>query len=105
LSDNDHYHYASDLHDGAEKHHRHYDLEREDETAQQDIRRLREDVRELRSLLDGALDRIGELEAERHTDVQPEIEPEPEEYDPGPECDDEGGASEYRHITTLEEPW
>lgn len=24
-------------------------------------------------------------------------EPEPEEYDPGPECDDEGGMSEYRY--------
>jgi hypothetical protein len=24
-------------------------------------------------------------------------EPEPEEYDPGPEIDDEGGMSEYRH--------
>jgi hypothetical protein len=24
-------------------------------------------------------------------------EPEPEEYDPGPECDDAGGMSEYRH--------
>jgi hypothetical protein len=24
-------------------------------------------------------------------------EPEPEEYDPGPEVDDEGGMSEYRH--------
>ena len=27
-----------------------------------------------------------------------EDEPEPEPYDPGPECDDEGGMSEYRHI-------
>lgn len=27
-----------------------------------------------------------------------EEEPEPEEYDPGPECDDEGGMSEYRYI-------
>jgi len=26
-----------------------------------------------------------------------EPEPEPEEYDPGPEVDDEGGMSEYRH--------
>ena len=25
-------------------------------------------------------------------------EPEPEEYDPGPECDDAGGMSEYRHV-------
>jgi hypothetical protein len=26
-----------------------------------------------------------------------DAEPEPEEYDPGPEVDDEGGMSEYRH--------
>ena len=62
MSDNDHWHYAGDIHGGAEQHHRHYDLERDDETAQQDIRRLQEDVRELRSLLDNALDRIGDLE-------------------------------------------
>jgi len=31
---------------------------------------------------------------------------EPEEYDPGPEADDEGGMSEYRHAAATEgEPW
>jgi hypothetical protein len=29
---------------------------------------------------------------------QPDDEPEPEEHDPGPEVDDEGGMSEYRYI-------
>jgi hypothetical protein len=28
-----------------------------------------------------------------------ESEPEPEDYDPGPEVDDEGGMSEYRYVT------
>jgi hypothetical protein len=32
-------------------------------------------------------------------------EPEPEEYDPGPEIDDEGGMSEYRHVPYEPEPW
>ncbi len=32
-------------------------------------------------------------------------EPEPEQYDPGPECDDQGGMSEYRYAITPEEPW
>jgi transcriptional regulator with XRE-family HTH domain len=31
-------------------------------------------------------------------------EPEPEDYDPGPECDDEGGMSEYRYLTAPDEP-
>ncbi len=26
------------------------------------------------------------------------LAPEPVEYDPGPECDDEGGMSEYRYL-------
>jgi chromosome segregation ATPase len=115
LSDNDHWHYASDIHGGAEQHHRHHDLEREDETAQRDIRRLQEDVRELRSLLDSALDRISELEAATPEAQQAEYEadvavadlaasgydddrPDLEEYNPGPECDDEGGMSEYRYV-------
>jgi hypothetical protein len=33
----------------------------------------------------------------------PGDEPEPEDYDPGPEVDDEGGMSEYRYLTTPEE--
>ena len=61
MSDHDHYG------EYAEEQHRHYDLEREDETAQRDIRRLQEDVRELRSLLDDALDRIRGLEHLRPT--------------------------------------
>ena len=40
-----------------------------------------------------------------HTD-EPE-EPEPDEYDPGPEVDDEGGMSEYRHavLPAGQKPW
>jgi hypothetical protein len=34
-----------------------------------------------------------------------EPEPEPEDYAPGPEVDDEGGMSEYRHADNLGEPW
>ena len=61
MSDHDHYgEYAEDRH-------RHYDLEREDETAQRDIRGLREDVREMRSQLDDALERIRNLERLRPT--------------------------------------
>lgn len=32
-------------------------------------------------------------------------EPEPEDYDPGPEVDDEGGMSEYRYGPAGDEPW
>lgn len=32
-------------------------------------------------------------------------EPEPDDYDPGPEVDDEGGMSEYRHMPHEPEPW
>jgi hypothetical protein len=32
-------------------------------------------------------------------------EPEPAEYDPGPEVDDEGGMSEYRHAPHEPGPW
>ena len=111
MSDHDHYG------EYAVKRHRHYDLEREDETAQEDIRRLREDVRELRNRLYGALGRIASWTAgrprhgkrstrqtwRRQTSPNPAMtatkamaqcpycidEPEPEEYDPGPETDDE----------------
>jgi hypothetical protein len=34
----------------------------------------------------------------------PDDEPEPDEYDPGPEVDDEGGMSEYRHYYEPQ-PW
>ncbi len=37
----------------------------------------------------------------------PDDEPEPAEYDPGPKVDDQGGMSEYRHLSAgpQEEPW
>ena len=59
----DHDHYG----EYAEERHRHYDLERDDETAQRDIRRLREDVRELRAELDSVLGRIRDLDRLRPT--------------------------------------
>ena len=34
-----------------------------------------------------------------------EEEPEAEDYDPGPECDDEGGMSEHRYMIEPEDPW
>ena len=34
-----------------------------------------------------------------------EEEPESEDYDPGPECDDEGGMSEHRHMIEPGDPW
>jgi hypothetical protein len=80
----DHWHYADEIHGAAEQHHRHYDTESE-------IRGLRED-------LNRALARISDLEA------GPEEEPEPDDYDPGPEVDDEGGMSEYRYAGIGEEP-
>jgi hypothetical protein len=45
----DHWHYASDIHGGAEEHHRHYDTEREIEQLR---RELAADVRQLRSQAD-----------------------------------------------------
>jgi chromosome segregation ATPase len=81
---------------------------------------LRQDVRELRAHLAGALARVDQLEAEHQADAQREAwelreaaergrepvygppddedEPKPAEYDPGPEIDDEGGMSEYRYL-------
>ena len=127
----DHDHYG----EYAEERHRHYDLERDDEAAQRDIRRLQDDVRELRTLLDNALDSIRGLDRLRPTctachdatatqqtasgpacaecvgdpdeptnrEIEPEPDgwhdgPDPEDYDPGTEADDEGGMSEYRYI-------
>ncbi len=87
-------------------------------------RELREDVRELRGRLGTAERRIRELEVQtpqaRQLQVEADLaaadlaesgygwheeEPEPAEYDPGPEADDEGGMSEYRHALLGEEPW
>ena len=61
--DDGHWHYAYDIHGGAEELHRHYDLERDDEAAQREIQRLQRDVDDLRGQLGGALDRIRQLEA------------------------------------------
>ena len=148
---NDHDHrgqYADERHDHdidyAPLHHRHYDLETDDKTAQQGITCLRAEVDELRGQLDDAVGRIRGLEDanvrlvaalrasaidhdtvrasgmadETHLAISGELVealetfadavagtlddepgPEPEEYDPGPEADDEGGMSEYRY------PW
>jgi predicted nucleic acid-binding Zn-ribbon protein len=127
MSWNDHDHrgqYADDRHDHgldyAERHHRHHDLETDDKTAQQAITCLRDEVAELRRRLD-ALDRIGDLEKQTPQAQQLQLEadlaaadlaasgydrydePEPDDYDPGPEVDDEGGMSEYRY--TLPEDY
>jgi hypothetical protein len=65
---NDHTHreYAEERHDHdldyAEKHHRHYDLETDDKTAQQAITCLQDEVAGLRRQVDAALERIGDLE-------------------------------------------
>ncbi len=93
-----HSHYASDIHDAAGRDHSHHDLE-------QLIAGLRED-------LGRALERIADLEARHDGPVhlavaEPDEEPEPEDCDPGPEVDDEGGMSEYRYaaLTGEEESW
>jgi chromosome segregation ATPase len=58
----DHWHYSSDIHGGADQHHRHYDLEREDDSLRQEIGNLREAAQSLSSELAAAFTRIGELE-------------------------------------------
>ena len=45
---------------------------------------------------------VGEWAAAHHP-AGPGGEPEPGEYDPGPEADDEGGMSEYRHYADWAE--
>jgi hypothetical protein len=89
-------------------------------------RDLRQDVRELRGALELAEQRISELEKHTPQAQQLQLEadlaaadlaesgydrhgrdcqcsycatdePETDKYDPGPEVDDEGGMSEYRH--------
>jgi hypothetical protein len=146
---NDHDHrgeYAEERHDRgldyAEKHHRHYDLETDDKTAQQRITCLRDEVAGLREQLGHALGRVTALETanlrlaaalraslaehdagrrtamadQAHLAVSTELadaftalvdvlegahntepEPMPEQHDPAPEVDDEGGMSEYRY--------
>jgi hypothetical protein len=91
----------------------------------QAIRDLRQDVRELRSLVDHAITRISDLEADAPQARQLQLEADLaladlaesgydhhgqdcqfpycydpddyDDYDPGPECDDQGGMSEYQH--------
>jgi hypothetical protein len=106
--------------DYAKLHHRHYDLETDDKTAQQAITCLRVELDELRRQFDDALGRIADLERLQPTCVicldatatqqtvhgpacsdcvgEPEERPEPEPWDPGPETVDEGGMSEYRSV-------
>jgi len=45
----DHWHYSSDIHGGAEEHHRHHDIERELASLRNDMNILTERVRELES--------------------------------------------------------
>jgi hypothetical protein len=89
------------------------------------IRDLRQDIRDLRGLLDDALTRISDLEADTPQARQLQLEADLaaadlaesgydrhghdcqcsycynpddyDDYDPGPECDDQGGMSEYQH--------
>jgi hypothetical protein len=109
---NDHDHrseYADERHDHdldyAEKHHRHYDDESAARGVREDLSRAEKRIRELEDGLRDALNRIHVLE-DRQPDYAGEPEPEPglEEFDPGPEADDEGGMSEYRHAG-LGEDW
>jgi hypothetical protein len=63
-----HDHSFWDLHDVAELHHRHYDDESTVQGLREDLSRAEERIRRLEELdeLDGALDRIGELEKGLH---------------------------------------
>jgi hypothetical protein len=110
VSDHYHYGYADERHnhrgdyaderhdhDYAEKHHRHYDDESTARGLREDLSAAEARIRELGDGLRDALERIHALE-NRQPDYADDEEPEPEpgEYDPGPEVDDEGGMSEYR---------
>jgi hypothetical protein len=55
----------------AEPRHRHHDLERDDETAQRDIRALRSALRELRADLETAFSRIADLEKQTPREPEP----------------------------------
>jgi hypothetical protein len=117
MSDHYHYGYADERHshrgeyaderhdhslDYAEKYHRHYDDESTASGLREDLGHAEERIRELEDGLRDALNRIHVLE-DRQPDYANEREPEPEESDPGPEVDDEGGMSEYRY--TLPEDY
>jgi hypothetical protein len=76
---NDHDHrneYAEARHDHdvdyAPLHHRHYDLEREDDRLQAALREMDTRLGEMRSELQAALERIRQLEAEHEADVRRE---------------------------------
>lgn len=52
------------------------------------------------------IERLAAIVADAYGDpYAEENEPEPDDYDPGPEVDDEGGMSEYRHASHEPEPW
>ena len=67
-SDHTHSEYAGERHDHdldyAEKHHRHHDLEREDERLKASLDHWQVALRELRADLEAALERIRVLEAQ-----------------------------------------
>lgn len=121
----DHKHNAYDVYGVVDEHHRHYDLENLIEGLREDLGRAQERIRELEDRCD-ALERqtpqarqaqyeadvaAADL-AESGYDQCPPVgadrhgpgcgcpycpEPEPDDYDPGPEVDDEGGMSEHRY--------
>ena len=132
MSWNDHDHrgqHANDRHDHcdyAAQHHRHYDLENNDEKAQRRITGLQDEIDGLRRQLDDALERIHALESDtpqaRQLQYEADLagadlaasgydrhgrdcrcsycavdEPELAEHDHGPEVDGEGSMSEYRY--------
>ena len=130
-ADTQHGHGFYELLDVAEEHHRHYDTESEVRGLREDLGRAQERIRELEdrqasllgalrqaAVLHEARQRAG-LADEAYLAVSEELfelldglasalagedeEPEPDEYDPGPEVDDEGGMSEYRHAGLAEE--
>jgi septal ring factor EnvC (AmiA/AmiB activator) len=80
MSDHDHREYASDRHDHneyADEYHRHYDLEREDDRQQQEIRELREALSQLSGELASAWTRIGSLEEKLTAEIEAHRENEP----------------------------
>lgn len=58
----DHWHYSSDIHGGAEEHHRHYDLERAIESARDRIRDLEQTIATYGETLDDLRNRVYVLE-------------------------------------------
>ena len=130
--DHTHREYAEERHDHdldyADEHHRHYDLETGDKTAQQAITCLRAELDELRGQLAGALERIAGLEKQTPQARQLQLEADlaaadlaESGYDRhGRDCGcsycatgddepDERGVSEYHReefaLERPEEPW